>query len=247
MKIPIDKILVDHSLNVSRKGRPITAESCEELALSIEQHGMVTPVCIKKAEHPDYEYQLVVGYRRVVAHGILGREEIECFIREEGCTDEQARKINLIENLIRSNPDYWSQCVGLREAYDPETGDTAISKELNMSRTWVRARWLVWKLPPDVIAQVEAGLLSVAHVTILIHKSPEEQQAAAARIIRGKEAGETAQSMEKELTRRRAVRTKKELQAMMTEQMAAERMDMVHLLRWAAGEITDTQLREYIK
>lgn len=247
MKIPLDKIKVDHSLNVSRKATPVTAEGCEGLARTIEQYGMFTPVCVKPIEHDAvYDYQLVCGYRRYVAHTILGRDEIECFVREEDCNADQARKLNVLENLQRDNPEYWDQCCALREAYDPDTGDTQIAKELGKSRSWVRARWLVWRLPPDVIAQVEAGLLSVSHVTMLIHKSPEEQQAAAARILKGIEAGETKQQLEGDLTRRRSVRVKKELQAMMTKLMETERMDLVNTLRWAAGEISETQLMELI-
>ena len=146
MKIPIDKILVDHSCNVSRLGTPVTAEDCEGLASTIGQHGMFTPVCVTPIDHLDYEYKLVTGYRRMVAHGILGLIEIECFVRED-CADEEARKLNVLENLQRKDTEYWDQCCALREAYDPETGDTAIARELGFSRTWVRARWLIWKMP----------------------------------------------------------------------------------------------------
>jgi hypothetical protein len=155
--------------------------------------------------------------------------------------------MNFHENFHRSDPSYWDWCCALRDMFDPDMGDTAIAKALGASRTWVRARWLIWRLPPDVIAQVEAGLLTVSHVTMLIHKSPEEQQATATRILRGIEDGESTQHMQTELTRRRNVRPKKELQAMMTTLMEAEKMEGVHILRWAAGEITDTQLLEQIK
>lgn len=246
MKIPLDKIKVDHSLNVSRKSNPVTAENCEGLASTIDQYGMFTPVCVRPIElERGWEYQLVAGYRRYVAHTMLGLAEIECYVRE--CeTDDEARRVCVLENLQRNNPGYWDQCCALREAYDPDTTETEIAKKLGFSRSWVRARWLVWKLPPDVIAQVEAGLLSVSHVTMLIHKSPEEQQAAAARILKGVEEGETKQQLEGVLTRRRSVRVKKELQAMMTKLMETERMDLVNTLRWAAGEISETQLMELI-
>lgn len=247
MKIPIDRILIDHSLNVSRGCLPVSRESCEGLASSIDQHGMFTPVCVRLiSDRPDYDYQLILGYRRVVAHGILGSKEIECFVREKDCTESKSKKLNVIENLLRLNPPYWEECCGLRDAFDPEDGDTKIARELNASRTWVRNRWLVWKMPPDVIAQVEAGLLSAAQVSLLIHKSYEEQQAAAARIRRGVEEGETTQQMEAALSNRRSVKPKKQVQAMMTQLMADGYEKEMHTLRWAIGEITDTQLMGFI-
>jgi ParB/RepB/Spo0J family partition protein len=196
---------------------------------------------VKPIQHDEYDYQLVVGYRRMTAHQILGEEVIDAFVRK-GVDEHQASVLNVIENLQRDNPGFWEQCCALRDTFDPELGDTAISKELGKSRSWVRSRWLVWKLPPDVIAQVEAGLLTAVDVSLLIHKSPEEQQAAADRLLAGKEAGETTQQMQTELSKRRSLRPKKEVQAMMTKLMADDKMDLVHALRWALGEITDAQL-----
>lgn len=240
MKIPIEKILIDHSRNVSRQ--ELTLESCQELAISIDQYGLIQPVTVKPIEHPDYDYQLVVGYRRMLAVGtILRHAEIDCFVHE-GVDEQRAKVLNVIENLHRENPGYWEQCCALRDTFDPELGATAISKALGKSRPWVRARWLVWKFPPDIIAQVQAGLLKASDVTLLIHKSPEERQAAAERILRGKEEGETTQHMQTELSNRRVVRAKRELHAMMVTLMEKDKMKEMHTLRWAAGEITDSQL-----
>ena len=244
MKIPIDSILVDQKNNVSRED--FTPESCAELAANIGTLGLLQPLIVKEIDNPDYDYQLVIGYRRWVACCVvLGWSEIEVLVRPSD-SEHQDKLLNIAENLMRENPSYWGWCLALKNTFDPETGDTAIAKSLGKSRSWVRARWLIWRLPSDVIAQVEAGLLSAADVTLLIHKSPEEQQAAADRLLQGKADGETTQQMQTELSNRRSSRAKKEIQAMMTTLMERDKMDEVHCLRWTIGEITDTQLLELI-
>ena len=245
MKIQIDDILVDHGDNVSRD--PLTAQDCQDLAASIAQRGQISPVLVTPRDLPDHKYKLVCGYRRLVAMGgVLGAAEVEATIKE-GVTDDEARILNAIENLERLDLDYWGWCKALKKAFQPDTTETEISKIVNRSRTWVRCRWLIWKLPEEVIAQVEQGLLTSTDVGLLIQKSPEEQIAAAARLRAGKEAGETTNSMLQQFSRRKTMRPKKEIQETMTALLSQGKHNEMHCLRYAIGEISDTQLYELLK
>jgi len=244
MKIAVADIMVDHKLNVSRD--PITAESCQVLATAIEQRGQISPVMVTPIEHADFKYKLVCGYRRMVAiGGILGHNEVEAVVRE-GVSNQEGRMLNTIENLERLDLDYWGWCKALRRAFSKSVTESEIARALNRSRTWVRARWLVWNLPEEVLAQVEQGLLTATDVGLLIQKSPEEQMAAAAKLRAGKEAGETTNPMLGQFSRRKTIRAKRDIQKMMTELLALERHNEMHALRFALGEISDSQLLELL-
>jgi len=245
MKIPVANILVDHSKNVSRD--EFSPDSCAELAASIATHGLIHPLVVRPIEHETvYAYQLVVGYRRMVACAtILGHTEVECHVRE---VDEHKSKVlNIVENLERENPEYWEQCRMLYRAYDPDISDLVISREIGKSRGWVRNRWQVWRLPEEVIAQVEAGYLSAADVNMLLSKTEAEQKATAALIVQGKQEGMTTQEMAEKYSNRKAIRPKKQVQALMTRLMEIDMMQHVHVLRWALGEISETLLMTLIK
>jgi len=182
----------------------------------------------------------------MVAMGtILGYTSVEALVRE-GVTDEEGRILNAIENLERLDLDYWGWCKAIKKAFPAEFTETQIAKALNRSRSWVRARWLVWRLPEEVLAQVEQGLLTATDVGLLIQQTPEEQIAAAARLRAGKESGETTNSMKGQFSRRKSVRPKKEIQEMMTTLLSKERHGEMHALRFALGEISDTQLFELL-
>ena len=246
MKIPIADILIDHDLNVSRD--PLTASDCQDLAVEIDEDGLITPVLVRPIDHPEYKYKLVAGYRRMIAVGsILGHYDVEAYVRGDINGDEEAKRINLSENLNRNDLSYWEQCNGIRRAFEAGTPEVTIVNALRRSRTWVRCRWLVWKMPQEVIDQVQEGLLSVTQVGLLIHKSYDEQADAALKMRKGTEEGETTNSMLHKFSNRKSKPNTKAVQATMTRLMDLGKMDGVHYLRYTLGEISDTQLYELIK
>jgi ParB family transcriptional regulator, chromosome partitioning protein len=68
----------------------------EELAASIEKHGLIQPVTVKPNEHGGYI--LVAGERRYRAHQMLGKTTIAAIV-----TNGNADEIALIENIQRED------------------------------------------------------------------------------------------------------------------------------------------------
>jgi ParB family transcriptional regulator, chromosome partitioning protein len=81
--------------NPDQPRKTIGDEALAELAGSIQQHGLLQPITVKKAEEG---YLLVAGERRFRAHQKLGRQTIFAII-----TDGNADEISLIENIQREN------------------------------------------------------------------------------------------------------------------------------------------------
>ena len=69
-----------------------------ELAESIRQHGLFTPVLVREAKSG---YELVAGERRLRASKIAGLEFIEAIVVE--FNDEQMMEIAIIENIQRED------------------------------------------------------------------------------------------------------------------------------------------------
>lgn len=72
-------------------------ESLHELKASVERHGLIQPVTVKKKEGED-RYTLVAGERRFRVHQLLGKKTIAAIITK-GNPDE----ISLIENVQRED------------------------------------------------------------------------------------------------------------------------------------------------
>lgn len=74
-------------------------EGLRELAASIERHGLLQPVTVKRSSEGGGErYLLVAGERRYRAHRLLGREFINAIV-----TDGNPDEISLIENVQRED------------------------------------------------------------------------------------------------------------------------------------------------
>jgi ParB family chromosome partitioning protein len=89
--------LAEIDLNPGQPRQHFDRQALEELAASIERHGLIQPITVKPIEGAE-RYLLVAGERRYRAHQMLGRDEILAIVTT-GDPDE----ISLIENIQREN------------------------------------------------------------------------------------------------------------------------------------------------
>lgn len=95
MKIPIEQIIPDP--NQPRK--TFDEGTIKELASSFTTYGIIAP--LKVRPRGDNQYMIIAGELRYRATKERGDKEIECIVEE--ATDQQAREMQLIENLQRCN------------------------------------------------------------------------------------------------------------------------------------------------
>ena len=84
--------------NPDQPRKYLDQEALRELAGSIERHGLIQPIIVKRRDDGHEGYMLVAGERRFRAHAILGRNEILAIVTQ-GAADE----IALIENIQRQD------------------------------------------------------------------------------------------------------------------------------------------------
>lgn len=85
--------------NPDQPRKTFDEESLRELADSIERHGLLQPITVKRKEDDQDFYILVAGERRFRAHQILGRTKVYGIVLTSGNIDELA----IIENLQRED------------------------------------------------------------------------------------------------------------------------------------------------
>lgn len=92
-EIPLDDVLG----NPYQPRSHIDEESLDELATSIREYGVITPIQVTEAENG--QYQLIAGERRVRASRKIGLETIPALIRD--FDDEEIIEVSFLENLQR--------------------------------------------------------------------------------------------------------------------------------------------------
>ena len=139
-------------------------EKIQELSDSIKQHGVFTPIIVKKAVRG---YELVTGERRLRASKLAGLETIPAILME--LDDQQMMEIALLENIQREDLNAIEEAQGY-EKLIKKLGYTQeeLAKRIGKSREHVANMLRLLKLPKKVQHYVVDGELSMGHVRALL-------------------------------------------------------------------------------
>jgi ParB family chromosome partitioning protein len=175
-EIPIE--LIHRSSNQPR--RAFDATDLDELAQSIREKGVLQAILVRPSVEQPGEYQIVAGERRWRAAQRAGLHTIPVRVRE--IDDLEALEIGLIENIQRSDLGPLEEARGYAAMIErfSRTQET-IAAIVGKSRSHVANTLRLLRLPPSVLAQLEAGRLSSGHARTLIDNPAAE--ALAERII----------------------------------------------------------------
>lgn len=241
LEIPLRVIYFDRSFNCRGEFAPI---SCFELADSMKAKGLKIPIIVQPITDvpgpvdDEYEYRVVAGHRRwSAARYILRWKTIPATVIT-GLSDEDARVLNLVENLERKNLTFYQEAVALRHNYSEGTSYAKMARDLNKSSAWCRYRWKLFELPEKVVKLVKKGILRPSDLRTMLYKTKEQQLAMAMELEAAKLYGSRPSGHRTCLIRSRS-RSRKEIDEMLTELMLSGQMpDFQRSLMWAAGRLT---------
>lgn len=139
-------------------------DKIHELADSIKQHGVFTPILVKKAVKG---YELITGERRWRACKIANVKTIPAILME--FDDQQMMEIALLENIQREDLNAIEEAQGY-EKLIKKIGYTQeeLSKRVGKSREHVANLLRLLKLPESVQNYVVTKQLSMGHVRALL-------------------------------------------------------------------------------
>lgn len=95
--------------NPSQPRRIFDETSLMGLAASIEENGLLCPVCVRRVGDG---YELIAGERRTMAFRMLGRRTIPAIV--ERADDGRSAALALIENLQRCGLDFLEEALAMR-------------------------------------------------------------------------------------------------------------------------------------
>ena len=97
-KIPVDDI----APNPNQPRKIFDPDALSQLAESIKNCGIITPLTVRRAEKGGFE--LIAGERRLMASKLAGLRQVPCYILE---TDEKGSSfMAVVENLQRKDLDF---------------------------------------------------------------------------------------------------------------------------------------------
>lgn len=145
-----------------------------ELAQSIKQQGIITPVTLRQM--PDGTYQLVAGERRLRASRLAGVKEIPAYVRT--ATDMQMMEMALVENIQRSDLNAIEVAQAYRQLIEEcRLTHDQLSERVGKDRSTISNYLRLLGLPSETQEALSTGLISMAHARVLAGVEDSERHA----------------------------------------------------------------------
>ena len=166
-KISIDQILP----NPYQPRKVFDPEALKELSNSISQHGVFTPVLVKKGIRG---YDLIAGERRLRASKMAGLEEIPAIIVD--FDDQQMMEIALLENIQREDLNVIEEAKAYENLINRfQYTQEQLAHRVGKSREHITNTLRLLKLPEQVQNYVVNRQLSMGHVRALLALKDKER------------------------------------------------------------------------
>lgn len=168
--IPVGAI--DRNPHQPRKA--FDAESLEELAGSIREHGVLQPLLVREIEH---RFQLVAGERRWLAAQKAGLTNVPCRVID--VVDKTACEVALEENLKRKDLTDLEKAQAFRDylAHFQCTIEE-LARQLSLNRSTVSNILRLLELPEPVKNALQSGRITAGHARALLSLEQEADQLA---------------------------------------------------------------------
>ncbi|MBP5641549.1 MAG: ParB/RepB/Spo0J family partition protein [Paludibacteraceae bacterium] len=168
-EVEISKIVA----NPAQPRRTFDEEALDELADSIREHGVISPITLRK--NADDTYMIIAGERRFRAAKKAGLTTIPAYIRT--AKDEQVMEWALIENIQREDLD----AIEISLAYQRLMDEYSLTQErmaerVGKKRATVANYLRLLKLPAEVQMGIKDKKIDMGHARALLGLESAEQQ-----------------------------------------------------------------------
>jgi ParB family transcriptional regulator, chromosome partitioning protein len=142
-----------------------------ELAASIQEHGIIQPLTIRKTGH--HKYQLISGERRLKASVLIGLSQVPAYVRL--ANDEQMLEMALVENIQREDLNPLEIAISFQRLLEEcRIKQEDLSQKVGKDRSTIANYIRLLKLPSEIQVAVRDNLITMGHARAIINV-PEEQ------------------------------------------------------------------------
>lgn len=165
--------------NPMQPRRIFDEESLRELASSVEQHGILQPLTVRKTWQG---WELIAGERRLRAAKLAGLPAVPCLVTE--VDDDESALLALVENLQREDLHYLEQANAIA-AFLRRTGLTQeqAAAKLGHSPSALANKLRLLRLSPACAELLLRHGLSERHARCLLRLEEDSERLAALRYI----------------------------------------------------------------
>lgn len=166
--IPLSEI----TPNPDQPRKDFNEQALEELAQSIKEHGVITPITVNKK---DGKYTIIAGERRYRACKMAGLKKIPAYIRI--VTLQETMEMSLIENIQREDLNSIEIALSLQALLqETHLSQEELSQKLGKSRGTISNYIRLLKLPAEVQLALRNDEITMGHARSIITIEDENKQ-----------------------------------------------------------------------
>lgn len=164
----------DITINPLQPRREFDPMHLEELKQSIQVHGILQPLVVRRLEHG---YELIAGERRLRAVKTLNWEKVPCVVRSDVQADRTRLELALIENVQRNDLNPVEEALAYKQLVDDYgMSHEDIAERIGISRVAVTNTLRLLQLPNEIQQGLAEGKITTGHArAILMIPDPEKQ------------------------------------------------------------------------
>lgn len=146
----------------------------QELAASIEKHGVMQPIVIRPIADAEQPYEIIAGERRWRAAQLAGLKQVPAIVRE--LTDQVAIALALIENIQRQDLNPIDQAMALQRFHE-EFGlsHQEIADTVGKARTTISNLLRLLSLTDQVKQLMQEGQIDMGHARAILSMKADDQ------------------------------------------------------------------------
>lgn len=166
----------DIKINPLQPRRSFNPEELDDLTRSIEQHGILQPLVVRRMAGTD-GFELIAGERRLRAAKKLGWDKVPCVVRRDVKSDQSRLVFALIENLQRENLNPVEEAIAYQQL-NQEYGLTheEIGERVGKSRVAVTNIVRMLQLPAEIQRGLTEGKITTGHAKAILMIPNEDKQ-----------------------------------------------------------------------
>ena len=144
----------------------------EELATSILNYGIITPLTLRKV---DDRYQIIAGERRFRAAKMVGLDKVPAYVRD--VSDDKMLAVALIENIQRQDLNPIEEALSYQRLINEcNLTQETLADQVGKKRSTVTNYLRLLKLPQDIQVGLRDKLITMGHARAIMGVEDEETQ-----------------------------------------------------------------------
>jgi ParB family transcriptional regulator, chromosome partitioning protein len=168
-----DILIKNIAVNPFQPRTSFDEESMNELVRSVEEHGIIQPITVRRAA--DNSYQLISGERRIRAAEKAGLKRIPAYVRESG--DENLLELALVENIQREDLDALEVAISYQRLIEEfNLTQEALGDRVGKNRATVANYLRLLNLPAEIQTAIREKKISMGHARALLGIEDKEYQ-----------------------------------------------------------------------